>query len=159
MAQKLHRNASQIKWINFYPPYIGAGIRLKSFDKVKMNDFLIEMKQTWYNRNLFGTHFGGSLYAMCDPWFVFICICNLGSDYIVWDKSASIRFKKPGTGRVRAFFHIDDEVLSEFKAQADRDGKMTTTLHTVITNEDGEVIAELDKEIYIRKKNSDGRIK
>ena len=55
-----------------------------------------QMKMRWYNRNLVGTHFGGSLYSMCDPFYMFILMENLGKGYIVWDKAATIRFKKPG---------------------------------------------------------------
>lgn len=53
-----------------------------------------------------GTHFGGSLYAMCDPFYMWILMENLGKDFIVWDKAATIRFKKPGTGTVNAEFEI-----------------------------------------------------
>jgi hypothetical protein len=66
------------------------GIRAKSF-REDFTQFEVELRARWYNRILFGTHFGGSLYAMCDPFFVFIITMNLGDKYIVWDKSATIR--------------------------------------------------------------------
>ena len=75
--------------INFYPPFLGAGIRSRRVDEYTTH---VEMKLTSLNRNILRTHFGGSLYAMCDPWFVLILMRALSSGYIVWDKAASIQF-------------------------------------------------------------------
>ena len=140
-----------VKMINWYPPYLGAGIKLKKVnqDKTRME---VELRKTWFNKNLFGTHFGGSLYAMCDPFYVFIVHNYLGRGYVVWDKSAAIKFIKPGTGKVKAIFEISQEKLLELKAEADNNGKHTVFFETVITNEDQEVVAKVRKEIYMRKK-------
>jgi len=78
--------------LQFYPPFLGAGIKVKVSKDVKTVD--VSMKLTFWNRNYVGTHFGGSLYAMCDPFFFFLLMENLGMKYIVWDKGASISFKK-----------------------------------------------------------------
>ena len=140
-----------IKMINWFPPYIGAGIKLKKVnqDKTRME---VELRKTWFNKNLFGTHFGGSLYAMCDPFYVFIVHNYLGKGYVVWDKSAEIKFIKPGTGKVKAIFEISQEKLLELKAEVDNNGKHTVFFETIITNEDQEVVAKVRKEIYMRKK-------
>jgi hypothetical protein len=79
-----------IRKINLYPPFLGMGIKVRSFSEDHTR-FEVELRQKWYNRNLFGTHFGGCLYSMTDPFFVFIVTMNLGKDYIVWDKSAAGR--------------------------------------------------------------------
>ena len=141
-----------IKMINWYPPYIGAGIKLKkvSQDKTRME---VELRKTWFNKNLFGTHFGGSLYAMCDPFYVFIVHNYLGRGYVVWDKSAEIKFIKPGTGKVRAIFEISQEKLLQLKGEVDSAGKHTVTFETVITNESDQLVAKVRKEIYMRKKS------
>ena len=83
----------------------------------------VELRYTWFNKNLFGTHFGGSLYAMCDPFFVFILLFNLGKEYIVWDKSASIDFVKPGKGTMRAVFEISPERIDEIREEINQIGK------------------------------------
>ncbi|MBK8671426.1 MAG: DUF4442 domain-containing protein [Bacteroidetes bacterium] len=80
--------------INIYPPYLGAGIKLKSVNE-EFTKIVVEMPLTRLNKNYVGTHFGGSLYAMCDPFFMLILIEHLGKDYIVWDSAAKIEFKKP----------------------------------------------------------------
>ena len=90
---------------------------------------------------------------MCDPFFVFIVHNYLGKGYIVWDKSADIKFKKPGIGRVRALFEITQEKLLQVKEEVDEIGKQTIFFDTVITNEQNEIVAEVRKEIYIRKKD------
>lgn len=140
-----------IKMINWYPPYIGAGIKLKKVnqDKTRME---VELRKTWFNKNLFGTHFGGSLYAMCDPFYVFIVHNYLGKGYVVWDKSAEIKFIKPGTGKVSAIFEISQDKLLELKATVDNKRKHTVFFETVIINENQEVVAKVRKEIYMRKK-------
>ena len=107
--------------INFYPPLVGAGIRSRTIDERTVE---VEMKLTAFNINLVGVHFGGSLYAMCDPWFMLILMRLLGKDYIVWDKAASIQFKKPGRGRVKARCHIPPERVEEIRRDADLQGKI-----------------------------------
>jgi len=89
---------------------------------------------------------------MCDPFFMLILLNNLGPDYIVWDKAATIRFKKPGTGTVKAIFHITEDCIAEIRAQADELGKIEPTFQTVVTDLNGVVIAEVDKLLYIRRK-------
>ena len=91
--------------INVYPPFLGAGVRVRQ-SKADPYTIVSSMKLRPWNRNLFGTHFGGSLYAMCDPFFMLILIAALGPEFVVWDKAATIRFLRPGRGTVRATFHI-----------------------------------------------------
>jgi hypothetical protein len=137
--------------LNFYPPFLGAGIRIKRVSE-DMRTIEVHMPLHFWNKNYVGTHFGGSLYAMCDPFFMLILINALGKDYVVWDKSAIIRFKKPGTGTVKAVFHIPQERVEEIRAQADAQGKVEPLFQVQVTDKDGIVIAEVDKLLYVRKK-------
>jgi len=146
---KLNRR-SLVRLISYYPPYIGAGIRLREISP-DIRRVVVEMKLRWYNRNLYGAHFGGSLYAMCDPFFAIIIYSFLGDQYVVLDKSASIKFKKQGKGTVRAEFQVADEILREIKQEADRNGKTTHTFTVNVLDEEGTIIAEVAKEIYVRK--------
>jgi Domain of unknown function (DUF4442) len=136
-----------------YPPFLGAGVRLKEISP-DLRTIEVHMPLTFWNKNYVGTHFGGSLYTMCDPFFMLILLNHLGPDYIVWDKAASIRFKKPGTGTVKAVFHIPEERIAEIRAQADAQGKIEPTFQTVVTDINGVVIAEIDKLLYVRRKQS-----
>ncbi len=85
------------RWINFWPPFLGMGIRIVRI-ATDMKAVDVEMKLRWWNANYVGTHFGGSLFAMTDPFYMLMLMANLGRDYIVWDKTASIRYRKPGKG-------------------------------------------------------------
>ncbi len=141
-----------IRRVSLYPPYLGAGIKLKTVNK-DFTRFEVQMKMRWYNRNIYGTHFGGSLYAMSDPFFVFIILNFLGKEYIVWDKSANIEFVKPGKGTVKVVFEISKEKLEALKKDIDEKGRNTYFFETKITNSKNETVARIKKEIYVKKKN------
>ena len=135
--------------INFYPPLLGAGIRSRTIDELTIH---VEMKLTALNRNIVGVHFGGSLYAMCDPWFMLIMMRALGPDYLVWDKAASIKFVSPGRGTVKAVFQIPQERVNEIRAVADCGEKIEPTFSVDVLGEQGQVIAHVEKLLYVRKK-------
>ena len=148
---KNRKFAGLIRKINLYPPYLGMGVRVRSYND-DFTRFEVELRQRWYNRNLFGTHFGGSLYAMSDPFFVFIVTMNLGRGYIVWDKSACIDFIKPATGTIVGVFEIGRERLAEICAEVDEIGKNTYHFEADLVDEFGQTVARVQKEVYVRKK-------
>jgi len=137
--------------VNLYPPYLGAGIRVKRISE-DFRTVEVEMPLRWWNRNYVGTHFGGSLYSMCDPFYMLMLIHNLGPDYIVWDKAATIRFKKPGKGVMRATFHLPAERVEEIREQAEREGKVEPQFQVVVMDAEGNVVAEVDKVLSVKKK-------
>lgn len=139
------------KLLNWYPPFLGAGIRIREYSSTG-NSYLVEMKLRWYNRNVAGTHFGGSLYAMTDPFFVFAAYSHFGDDYIIWDKSASIEYVRPGVGTVTALFEIPEYKLVEMKTEVDKIGKNTYHFQAEILDSKNRVVSKVNKEIYIRKK-------
>jgi acyl-coenzyme A thioesterase PaaI-like protein len=138
------------RFVNFYPPFLGAGIRSRTLDERTIR---VEMKLTALNRNLVGVHFGGSLYAMCDPWFMLILMHLLGKDYIVWDKAARIQFLQPGRGTVTATFHVPPERVDEILSAADQGQKVEPTFTVDVLDTQGQAIARVEKLLYIRKKN------
>ncbi len=137
--------------MNYYPPYLGAGIKVKHVND-SVTRFEVVMRLRWYNRNLFGTHFGGSLYSMTDPFFVFILVANLGQNYIVWDKTATIKFLKPGKTDVKAIFEMTEEKIAQIKEEVDQLGKKTYLLSVDILSTSGEIVAQVEKEVYVRRK-------
>jgi hypothetical protein len=86
------------RWVNFWPPFLGAGVRVKHIAG-DMRAVDVEMRLRWWNANYVGTHFGGSLFAMTDAFYMLMLMANLGREYIVWDKAATIRYKKRGGER------------------------------------------------------------
>ena len=144
---------AMIKNINWYPPFLGAGIRVADYEK-DFTRFVVQLRKRWYNRNLFGTHFGGSLYMMCDPFFVFIMTMNLGRGYIVWDKSANIQFLRPAKGTITGVFEVSPERIEEIRADVDERGKNTYHFEAELTDENGDVVVRVSKEVYVRAKRS-----
>jgi acyl-coenzyme A thioesterase PaaI-like protein len=146
------KKAFHLKMINFWPPFLGAGIRLTKVAS-DYRSIEVEMKLRFWNTNYVGTHFGGSLYTMTDPFFMFMVIENLGRDYIVWDKAATIRFKNPGKGRVTAKFAISAEKIQEIREAADRDGRTTPVFQVNVVDDDGTIVAEVEKTLSVRRKD------
>jgi len=144
----------QLKFIlNIYPPYLGAGIRVDHISN-DWKSISVSMKLRWYNKNIVGTHFGGSLYSMVDPHLMLMLLNLMGREYIVWDKSASIKFIKPGKGKVRAEFQISDEILNEIHSDTEKHTKAIPTFDVDVTDEEGEIVARISKHVYVRKKRA-----
>ncbi len=145
-------NHRTFRWLlNIYPPYLGAGVRVRHVSP-DFREIVVEMPLRFFNRNYVGTHFGGSLYAMVDPFYMLMLIKNLGPDYIVWDKAASIDFVKPGRGTVRAHFRLDDKMLQEIKEKVKDGGKYLPTFTVPVVDRQGDVVARVEKVLYVRKK-------
>jgi acyl-coenzyme A thioesterase PaaI-like protein len=111
------------------------------------------MKLRKWNRNYVGTHYGGSIFSMTDPFFALIVIKNLGPDYIVWDKASDIKFKKPGKGKISAHFNIAKERLQQIRDEADRNPKAEPVFVIEVKDEAGDVVAEVTKTLYVRRKD------
>jgi hypothetical protein len=145
-------NRWKIRLLSLYPPYLGAGVRVRVSRDLRTYE--VRMKLRWWNRNYVRTQFGGSLYSMCDPFFMLILMEALGRDYVVWDKAATIRFRRPGRGTVKATFQIPQERIDEIRAAADAERKVEPVFMVEIVDEQGEVVAEVEKLLYVRRKTA-----
>jgi hypothetical protein len=144
-----------MRWfLNLYPPFLGAGIRIRRIQP-DWKAIDVEMKLRFWNSNYVGTHFGGSLYAMTDPFYMLMLIENLGRDYIVWDKSAAIRFRKPGKGKMRTEFHLADAQLDEIRDRLKTQEKIEPAFLVEVRDESGDLVAEVEKVLHVRKRSSD----
>ncbi|MGE5053162.1 MAG: DUF4442 domain-containing protein [Acidobacteriota bacterium] len=142
--------------VNLWPPFLGAGIRVKHIAS-DMKAIDVEMKLRWWNANYVGTHFGGSLFAMTDAFYMLMLMANLGRDYIVWDKAASIRYRKPGKGTVRAEFRLSDAQLDDIRDKLKALPKCEPTFMVEVKDEQGIVIAEVEKLLHVRLKDAAAR--
>jgi len=127
---------------NLWPPLMGAGIRITRIQP-DWREVDVEMKLRRWNANYVGTHYGGSLYSMTDPFYMVMFIEILGQDFIVWDKSASIRFRRPGRGTVFAKFRITEEQIAEIREALKTEAKIDREFSVDVKSGDGEVIAEV----------------
>jgi len=157
LIQHLHRfrqnlSPTALKIImNLWPPFLGTGIKIETIS----DDFRhVEVSLTlrWYNQNYVGTHFGGSIYALADPFFMLILIKNLGPDYIVWDKAAYIDFKKPGLSKICANFILSEEQITDIRRKADDNEKYIFDLPVDVIDQEGEIVASITKTLYVRNK-------
>lgn len=139
--------------MNFWLPYRAAGIHI-DYIRRDYRQVHVSMDLHWYNSNYVGTHFGGSLFAMVDPFYMIMYMQNLGKDYIVWDKAASIRFLRPGQGKVSALFTLTEADLQAVHGVFAQDplARLDVTRTVVIKNSNLQTVAEVDKIIYIRRK-------
>ncbi len=139
--------------LNLYGPYLGAGVRVTHISP-DWRELHVSMKLRWYNRNAVGTHFGGSLYSMVDPHLMLLLMQLLGREYVVWDKAAQIEFRKPGQGTVSARIAISDADLARIR-EATADGEPLRPIFEVsITDAGGEIVAQVSKVLYVRRKEN-----
>jgi len=139
--------------VNLWPPFLGAGIRVTRIAP-DMKAVDVEMKLRFWNANYVGTHFGGSLFAMTDAFYMLMLISNLGRDYIVWDKAASIRYRKPGKGTVRAEFRLNDQQLDEIREKLETLPKYEPVFQVEVKDESGELVAIVEKLLHVKRKQN-----
>ncbi len=140
-----------LKLMRFYPPYLGAGVSVTDV-AADLTVLDVAMNLSAWNRNFVGTQFGGSLYSMCDPFFMLMLMMQLGDGYVVWDKSASIEFLRPGRGKVKARFEMPRARVDELRAEIDAKGKINPTFEVTVVDEQGEPIARVRKVLSVRRK-------
>jgi acyl-coenzyme A thioesterase PaaI-like protein len=141
--------------MNLWPPFIGAGITVEHIAK-DFRHARVRLKHGLLNRNIVGVHFGGSLFAMTDPFFMMMVSQNLGKGYIIWDQAAKIEFLKPGKGLVHASFDLTQEQLDEIITAAEAGDKVLKDFVVDVKDQDGDVVARITKTLYIRKKVKKG---
>jgi hypothetical protein len=140
-----------LRWrFNLFPAYRGSGARIV-YIAADYREVRVKLPLSWRTRNYVGTIFGGSLYASVDPMYMIMLIKLLGRDYVVWDKAATIRFRKPGRSTLHATFKLDDAELDAIR-EATKDGQPVDRVYNVdLVDRDGVVHASIEKTIYVRR--------
>lgn len=137
--------------LNLWPPFLFTGIKVVKLSE-DYREAQVRLTQRPWNTNAVGVHFGGSLYSMTDPFYMLMVLSQLGSDYIVWDKSADIEYVKPGVGKVFANFVVSESLINDIIHHTQHGDKYLPELPVNIVDEEGEIVAKLNRTIYIRKK-------
>jgi acyl-coenzyme A thioesterase PaaI-like protein len=138
-------------FFHLHPAYHGTGGRL-TYIASDWSEIKVKIPLNWRTRNYVGTIFGGSMYASVDPMYMIMLIQRLGADYIVWDKSAVIQFKKPGKTTLFAHFILPDEEIKTIKDQLEKDRSLERVYNIELKDRQGDIYASVEKTIYIRKK-------
>jgi hypothetical protein len=137
--------------INLWPPFLFSGIRVKRIAP-DWRHIEVALRLRWWNRNAVGTMFGGSLFAMIDPFYPLMLQHNLGPGYTVWVKSAEIDFLAPGRSVALATLQLSGEMLDEIRAATDGGLKYLPEFSVTISDPQGKPITQVHKRLYVRRK-------
>lgn len=142
------------KWFkrlwNLWPPFLGAGLKI-NYISSDWHQAQIILKKKFWNQNIMGTQFGGSIFAMTDAIYMVMLKKILGKNYIVWDKSASIQFLKPGKTQLKANFILTPEDIEGIRTQLTPENQKMDWRATVeVKDIQGQVIAVAERVVYIR---------
>jgi acyl-coenzyme A thioesterase PaaI-like protein len=141
----------RLRWgFNLIPAYRGTGARV-TYISADFREVRVELPLSWRTRNYVGTIFGGSLYGAVDPVYMIMLIKILGPGYTVWDKAASIRFRRPGRSSLFARFVLEEEEIRTIRELVDRNPSIDRVYRVDLADRDGAVHASVEKTIYIRK--------
>lgn len=142
------------RWrFNTFPAYRGTGGRV-TFIRHDFMEARIELPLWWRTRNYVGTIFGGSIYGSVDPFYMLMLIKCLGRDYVVWDKAASIRFRRPGKTTLYATFQFDEALLDGIRQELEAVEKLDRHFIVELKDAAGEVHAIVEKVVHVRKRTS-----
>jgi acyl-coenzyme A thioesterase PaaI-like protein len=137
--------------MNWYPMYFGTGGKIL-FWAGDSTELHLRLKLNVWTYNYVGTIFGGSLFAAADPFYMLMLFKALGPKYVVWDKSANIRFKKPGKTTLYAKYKITEEDFTMIKAAVVEKGETTHNFIIQWMDKDQLVHAEIERQCYIAEK-------
>lgn len=141
----------RMRWMfNLFPAYRGSGARV-TYVASDFREVRIRLPLSWRSRNYVGTIFGGSIYASVDPMYMIMLMKCLGPEYVVWDKAASIRFRKPGRTTLFAVFRLDESELDDVRSATASGEPVDRTYNVELTDADGVVHASVEKIIYVRR--------
>jgi acyl-coenzyme A thioesterase PaaI-like protein len=149
---RLRVSPGWFKWVfSVWPPFLGMRISVTHISP-DWREVDVRMKLGLRNRNYVGSHFGGGLFTMTDPFFMIMLMNLLGKGYLVWDKAATMQFIAPGRSTVYARFRISDEQIADIREKTAGGDKYEPIFSLDVVDEAGKVIAHLDKTVYIRRK-------
>ncbi|MFE2432376.1 DUF4442 domain-containing protein [Streptomyces sp. NPDC059373] len=151
MARRPATPRSTRRMVNWWLPYLFSGVRVLELAD-DWSSARVRLRLHWFNRNYVGTHFGGSLFAMSDPFWMLLVMNTLGREYVVWDKAAEIDFVSPGKGDVFAEFKLTEDRLEEIRRLTEDGGKALVWFENEVLAADGTVVARVRKQLYVRRK-------
>ncbi|WUD76505.1 DUF4442 domain-containing protein [Streptomyces sp. NBC_00510] len=151
MARRSLTPAALHRAITWWPPYLFSGIRVLHIAD-DWSSARVRLRLHRFNRNYVGTHFGGSLFSMSDPFWMLLVMNRLGRDYLVWDRAAEIEFVSPGKGDVFADFKLTEHRLEEIRELTAGGDKALVWFENDVVADDGTVVARVRKQLYVRRK-------
>lgn len=152
MAESLRTRL--FRWyFNFFPAYRGTGARV-TYIAGDWREIRVKLPLSLRTRNYVGSIYGGSLYGSVDPIYMIMLMKLLGPDFVVWDKAATIRFRKPGKTTLYARCALDDAELQRIRTELVAQPSLDCVYHIDLVDAAGVVHAEIDKTIYVRRRSA-----
>ncbi len=137
--------------MNWYPMYFGTGGKIL-FWAEDHSELHIRLRLNPWTYNYVGTIFGGSMFAASDPFYMLMLLRSLGSSYVVWDKSATIRFRKPGKSTLYAVCKVSEEDRQSIMEEVKLMGETTRDFTVAWKDKNGVTYAEIVRHCYIASK-------
>jgi hypothetical protein len=138
-------------FMNWYPMYFGTGGKI-IFWSSDYQEVHLRLRLNIWTYNYVGTIFGGSMFAASDPFYMLMWFKILGKDYVVWDKSATIRFRKPARKTLYAKYLISDDMIADIKQQVLDNQEISIPFTLQWLDTEGVVHAEMERVVYIANK-------
>jgi hypothetical protein len=146
--------SKRFRWgFNLFPAYRGTGGRV-IYIADDWHEVRVKLPLNWRTRNYVGTIYGGSIYAAIDPIYMLMLMRILGDGYVVWDKAANVRFRKPGEGTLFADFMLTPDEIGEIRDLAQNARSIDRIYNVELKDSSGVVHAQIEKTLYIAKKGS-----
>ena len=139
------------QFMNWYPMYFGTGGKIL-FWSGDSREVHLRLRRSLWTYNYVGTIFGGSMFAAADPFYMLMLLRILGNKYVVWDKTGSIRFRKPGRQTLYARFEITDEQLATVRQAVATNGQTEQMFTLQWLDANGVVHAQIERLCYIADK-------
>ena len=136
---------------NLHPAFRGTGGRVEHVSP-SLDHIRVRLPHSWRTKNIVGSIYGGSLFSITDGAHPMMLMSALGRDVIVWDKAASIRYRKPGYATLYADFRIDNTEVAAIRAALQQQPELDRTYQIEIKDGDGVVHAVVERTVYIANK-------
>jgi acyl-coenzyme A thioesterase PaaI-like protein len=137
---------------NLFPAYRRTGGRI-TYIAADLREVRVRLPCNWKTRNYVGTVFGGSMYGAVDPIYMVMLIKLLGPAYVVWDKAAAIRFRRPARAALYATFRLPEAETEAIKVALRELPSVDRHYRVELVDGAGTVHAEVDKTLYIGRKD------
>jgi acyl-coenzyme A thioesterase PaaI-like protein len=142
------------RWrFNLFPAYRGTGGWV-TYIRHDWREVRIRLPLSWRTRNYVGTIYGGSIYGAVDPIYMLMLMWTLGPDYVVWDKAATVRFRRPGRTTLYGSFTLSAEILTEIRDELTKVPKLDRHFTVELADEAGVVHAIIEKTIHVARRTT-----